>query len=59
MKVHIEKPSQMAIQLVIFTTRKLEKNVIFKKETKEFVSGWKLTEGQIDDLLTNGNVKDY
>lgn len=49
----------MAIQLVIFTTRKLEKNVIFKKETKEFVSGWKLTEGQIDDLLTNGNVKDY
>jgi hypothetical protein len=35
------------------------KNVIFKKETREFVSAWKLTEGQVDDLLTNGNVGDY
>lgn len=42
-----------------FYDPKTRKNVIFKKETKKFVSGWKLTEGQIDDLLTNGNVKDY
>lgn len=35
------------------------KNAIFKKETREFVSAWKLTEGQADDLLNNGNVGDY
>lgn len=33
------------------------KNAIFKNT--EFVSAWKLTEGQVDDLLTNGNVGDY
>jgi DNA invertase Pin-like site-specific DNA recombinase len=27
--------------------------------TTEFVSAWKLTEGQADDLLNNGNVGDY
>lgn len=35
------------------------KNAILKKQTTEFVSAWKLTEGQVDDLLTNGNVGDY
>ena len=27
--------------------------------TKEFVSAWNRTEGQIDDLLINGNIGDY
>lgn len=31
LKVHIEKLNQMAIQLVIFTTRKLEKTLFLKK----------------------------
>lgn len=34
-------------------------NAVFKKQTKEFISAWKLSEGQVDDLLTNGNVGDY
>lgn len=38
-----------------FYDPKTGKNAIFKKQTKEFVSAWKLTEGQVDDLLTNGN----
>lgn len=42
-----------------FYDPKTGKNAIFKKQTKEFVSAWKLTEGQVDDLLTNGNVGDY
>ena len=42
-----------------FYDSKTGKNAIFKKETKEFVSAWKLNEGQVDDLLTNGNVGDY
>ncbi len=41
-----------------FYDPKTGKNAIFKKQTKEFVSAWKLTEGQVDDLLTNGNVGD-
>ena len=35
-----------------FYDRKTRKNAIF-------VSAWKLTEGQVDDLLTDGNVGDY
>jgi hypothetical protein len=35
------------------------RNVIFKKETNEFVSGWILDRKQIIDLLTNGNVGDF
>ena len=42
-----------------FFDPKTGKNAVFKKQTKEFVSAWKLTEGQVDDLLTNGNVGDY
>ena len=42
-----------------FYDPKTGKNAVFKKQTKEFVSAWKLTEGQVDDLLTNGNVGDY
>jgi hypothetical protein len=42
-----------------FYDAKTGKNAVFKKQTKEFVSAWKLTEGQVDDLLTNGNVGDY
>lgn len=38
LKVHIEKLNQMAIQLVIFTTRKLEKTLFLKKQTKQFWS---------------------
>jgi hypothetical protein len=34
-------------------------NAIFKQETKEFVSAWKLTQGQVSDLLTNKNIGDY
>ncbi len=34
-------------------------NAIFKQETKEFVSAWKLTQGQVNDLLTNKNIGDY
>ena len=34
-------------------------NAIFKKETKEFVSAWKLTQGQVNDLLINKNIGDY
>jgi hypothetical protein len=43
-----------------FKTEKTRENIeAFKKETKEFVSGWILSEGQIQDLLTNGNIGDY
>ena len=42
-----------------FYDPKTGKNAVFKKQTKEFVSAWKLTEGQVDDLLTNENVGDY
>ena len=32
----------------------------FKQETKEFVSAWKLTQGQVSDLLDiNKNIGDY
>jgi hypothetical protein len=34
-------------------------NANFKKETTEFVSGWKLSKGQADDLLNNGNIGGY
>ena len=34
-------------------------NVIFKQETKEFVSAWKLPQGQVNDLLTHKNIGDY
>jgi hypothetical protein len=36
-------------------------NAIFKQETKEFVSAWKLTQGQVSDLLDdeNKNIGDY
>lgn len=42
-----------------FYDSKTGKNAVFKEHTKEFVSAWKLTEGQIDDLLTNKNVGNY
>ena len=42
-----------------FYDPKTGRNAIFKKQTKEFVSAWKLTEGQVEDLLTNRNVGDY
>lgn len=42
-----------------FYDRITGKNAIFKKETTEFVSAWKLEERQVEDLLTNGNVGDY
>ena len=42
-----------------FYDSKTGKNAIFKKDTKEFVSAWKLNQGQINDLLNNGNVGDY
>lgn len=34
-------------------------NAIFKQKTKEFVSAWKLTPDQAQDLLQNKNVGDY
>ena len=34
-------------------------NAIFKQDTKEFVSAWKLTQGQVNDLFTNQNIGDY
>ena len=42
-----------------FYDSKTGKNAIFKKDTKEFVSAWKLNDKQVADLLTNGNVGDY
>jgi hypothetical protein len=42
-----------------FYDKETGRNVIFKKETNEFVSGWTLDENQRIDLLTNGNVGDY
>lgn len=39
-----------------FYDSKTGKNAIFKKETKEFVSAWKLSDKQVRDLLNNGNV---
>ena len=37
LKVHIEKLNQLAIQLVIFTTRKLEKTLFLKNKLKLFI----------------------
>jgi hypothetical protein len=34
-------------------------SAIFKQDTKEFVSAWKLTQGQVNDLFTNRNIGDY
>jgi hypothetical protein len=34
-------------------------NAIFKQDTKEFVSAWKLTQRQVNDLFTNQNIGDY
>lgn len=34
-------------------------NAIFKQETKEFVSAWKLNQEQLRDLWTNKNIGDY
>lgn len=42
-----------------FYDSKTRRNAIFKKETKEFVSAWKLTPEQAQDLLQNKNVGDY
>lgn len=42
-----------------FYDKETGRNVIFKNDTNEFVSGWTLNENQRIDLLTNGNVGDY
>lgn len=34
-------------------------NVLYDANTEEFISGWKLTPGQILDLIKNKNVGDY
>lgn len=39
-----------------FFDKNTGKNAIFKKETSEFISGWKLTEAQVKDLSANANV---
>ena len=36
-----------------------ERNVIYKADTKEFVSAWKLLPQQVEDLLKNKNVGNY
>jgi hypothetical protein len=41
-----------------FYDSETRRNAIFKKQTREFVSAWKLTKTQVDDLLKNGNVGD-
>jgi len=41
-----------------FYDPKTRKYAIFKTQSTEFVSAWILTQEQVDDLLTNGNVED-
>lgn len=42
-----------------FYDPKTEKNAIFKKWTKEFISAWKFIDKLVDNLLTNRNVENY